>query len=133
MRTERFRHRRDLRGMRPSGPVILTPQPATRLSFGEAEAGAYFGAVMQAEAVRRNARGAIDRRQRVQLVIQVAEPAKAAGIADAKCKWYDAEVYWEGYWDEEEGGPRIPPISELLDVLARSGMGRVRYVFLTYV
>lgn len=75
--------------------------------------GAFANAMEQAEAVRRNARGAGSPQQTVEVWIQVSTDRKT---------WHDAELFWSGSWKPAtEGGIPGPEIADLIRVGRKYG------------
>lgn len=78
--------------------------------------GAFAIAVHQAESIRRNAPGRVDRRQRVTVVIQTSPDGET---------WSDQEEYWSGPWRPTwEGGIPVPSRADLIEV---ARLHRVRF------
>jgi hypothetical protein len=75
--------------------------------------GAFAVAVQQAEGIRRNAPGRIERRQPIAVVIQVSKDGKV---------WVDAVETWKGPWRPTwEGGVPVPTTDDLREVAALHG------------
>lgn len=114
------RFRRSPAAPRVAAPVIRVarPQPRTIEEFGAAEVGQFIHAIHQAEAIRRNARGPVARRQRIEIWVQVSEDDR---------HWQDWELFDTSDWrGAAEGGVRLPTFEEVIESGRKSGCRYVR-------
>jgi hypothetical protein len=95
--------------------MVRKPQPRFVSDFRLEDTNGFVDALHQAETLRRNAkRAGVDRRQGVEVVIQVRDHETD--------EWEDAATFFASYWrDRNEGGVPIPTKADVAEVARRAG------------